>query len=212
MVKKISQIILAAVIVALVWVIYTQINTPISFEKERDARKAAVIERIKDIRSAERAFNKKFQRFTADFDSLINFVLHDSIEGERKIVDEYDSAAMAQLKKAGKKNVEKFTVAVIDTIFSPRKLSEAEVRNLRYIPWTNNKTEYILEAGMLETESKLVIPVVECRAPYIYFLDTVKYRQEVINYVDDETNNFNRYAGVKFGSMQGGNNEAGNWE
>ena len=212
MVKKISQIILAAVIVALVWVIYTQINTPISFEKERDARKAAVIERIKDIRSAERAFNKKFQRFTADFDSLINFVLHDSIEGERKIVDEYDSAAMAQLKKAGKKNVEKFTVAVIDTIFSPRKLSEADVRNLRYIPWTNNKTEYILEAGMLETESKLVIPVVECRAPYIYFLDTVKYRQEVINYVDDETNNFNRYAGVKFGSMQGGNNEAGNWE
>ena len=212
MVKKIFQIILAAVIVLLVWVIYTQINTPISFEKERDARKAAVIERIKDIRSAERAFNKKYQRFTADFDSLINFVLHDSIEGERKIVDEYDSAAMAQLKKAGKKNVEKFTVAVIDTIFSPRKLSEADVRNLRYIPWTNNKTEYILEAGMLETESKLVIPVVECRAPYIYFLDTVKYRQEVISYVDDETNNFNRYAGVKFGSMQGGNNEAGNWE
>ena len=212
MVKKIFQIILAAVIVLLVWVIYTQINTPISFEKERDARKAAVIERIKDIRSAERAFNKKFQRFTADFDSLINFVLHDSIEGERKIVDEYDSAAMAQLKKAGKKNVEKFKVAVIDTIFSPRKLSEADVRNLRYIPWTNNKTEYILEAGMLETESKLVIPVIECRAPYITFLDTVKYRQEVINYVDDETNNFNRYAGVKFGSMQGGNNEAGNWE
>ena len=212
MVKKISQILLAVLIVVLVWVIYKQINTPISFEQERDYRKAVVIERIKDIRSAERAFNKKYQRFTADFDSLINFVLHDSIEGERKIVDEYDSAAMAQLKKAGKKNVEKFTVAVIDTIFSPRKLSEAEVRNLRYIPWTNNKTEYILEAGMLQTESKLVIPVIECRAPYIAFLDTIKYRQEVINYVDDETNNFNRYAGVKFGSMQGGNNEAGNWE
>ena len=212
MVKKIFQILLAVLIVVLVWVIYKQINTPISFEKERDIRKAAVIERIKDIRSAERAFNKKYQRFTADFDSLINFVLHDSIEGERKIVDEYDSAAMAQLKKAGKKNVEKFTVAVIDTIFSPRKLSEADVRNLRFIPWTDNKTEYILEAGMLQTESKLVIPVIECRAPYIAFLDTVKYRQEVINYVDDETNNFNRYAGVKFGSMQGGNNEAGNWE
>ena len=212
MVKKIFKILLAAQIVVLVWVIYKQINTPISFEKERDIRKAAVIERIKDIRSAERAFNKKYQRFTADFDTLINFVLHDSIEGERKIVDEYDSVAMAQLKKAGKKNVEKFTVAVIDTIFSPRKLSEADVRNLRYIPWTDNKTEYILEAGRLETESKLVIPVIECRAPYIAFLDTVKYRQEVINYVDDETNNFNRYAGVKFGSMEGGNNEAGNWE
>ena len=210
--KKIAQIILAALIVALVWVIYVQIDTPITFERDRDARKAKVIERIKDIRAAERAFNKKYQRFTADFDSLINFVLYDSIEGERKIFDDYDSVNLALLKKAGKKNVEKFTVAVIDTIFSPRKLTEEEVRNLRYIPWTNNQTEFILEAGKLETESKLVIPVVECRAPYIAFLDTVKYRQEVINYVDEETNNYNRYAGVKFGSMEGGNNEAGNWE
>jgi len=212
MVKKILQILLAVLIVALVYVMYKQINTPITFEKETKARKAAVIERIKDIRSAERAFKQKHQRFTADFDSLIAFVLTDSIEFERKIVDEYDSVAMAQLKKAGKKNSEKFFVAVVDTIFSPRKLSEQDIRDLRYIPGTGNKTEFILEAGMLETESKLVIPVVECRAPYIAFLDTVNYRQEIINLVDDEVNNFNRYAGVKFGSMEGGNNEAGNWE
>ena len=30
--------------------------------------------------------------------------------------------------------------------------------------------------------------------------------------IDDEQNNFNRYPGVKFGSMDSGNNEAGNWE
>lgn len=212
MVKKISQILLAILIVVLVFVIYKQINTPITFENDTKVRKAAVIERIKDIRAAERAFKLKYQRFTADFDTLIAFVLNDSIIGERKIVDEYDSVAMAMLKKAGKKNSEKFTVAVIDTIFSPRKLSAEDVRNLRYIPGTGNQTEYILEAGKLETESKMVIPVIECRAPYIAFLDTVNFRQEVINLVDDETHNYNRYAGVKFGSMEGGNNEAGNWE
>ncbi|MDE6778702.1 MAG: hypothetical protein K2J51_04445 [Alistipes sp.] len=212
MVKKIFQILLAILIVVLVFVIYKQINTPITFENDTKVRKAAVIERIKDIRAAERAFKLKYQRFTADFDSLIAFVLNDSIIGERKIVDEYDSVAMAMLKKAGKKNSEQFTVAVIDTIFSPRKLSAEDVRNLRYIPGTGNKTEYILEAGKLETESKMIIPVIECRAPYIAFLDTVNYRQEVINLVDDETNNYNRYAGIKFGSLEGGNNEAGNWE
>ena len=52
----------------------------------------------------------------------------------------------------------------------------------------------------------------ECRAPYKAFLDTVAYRQEVINLIDEEQNNFNRYPGVKFGSMDSGNNEAGNWE
>ena len=69
-----------------------------------------------------------------------------------------------------------------------------------------------MEAGLIATESKVVIPVVECRAPYKMFLDTVEFRQEFINLVDDQVNNFNRYPGVKFGSMEAGNNEAGNWE
>ena len=34
---------------------------------------------------------------------------------------------MAQLKKMGKKNVEKFKIAVIDTIFSPKRLSKQDV-------------------------------------------------------------------------------------
>ena len=51
--KKIAQIILAVVIVALVYVIYDQISTPIRFEQEMKAKKAQVIDRIKDIRTAQ---------------------------------------------------------------------------------------------------------------------------------------------------------------
>ena len=211
MMKKIFQIILGVVIVALCYVIYKQISTPISFNKELDARKAQVIDRIKDIRTAERAFKSKYQRFTGTFDSLENFILNDTLELERKIVDEDDSVAMAMLKKSGRKNIEKFKVAIIDTIFSPKKLTAEDVKNLRFIPGTDN-VEYTLAAGIITTESKVVIPVVECRAHYLTFLDTVAYRQEVINQIDDEVNNFNRYPGVKFGSMESGNNEAGNWE
>ena len=171
--KKIAQIILAVAIVALVYVIYDQISTPIKFDDELKAKKAQVIDRIKDIRTAQRAF---------------------------------------KLKKMGKKNVEKFKIAVIDTIFSPKRLSKQDVEQLRYIPGTDDKAQYIMEAGIITTESKVVIPIVECRAPYKMFLDTVAYRQEIINLIDDEMNNFNRYPGVKFGSMEAGNNEAGNWE
>ncbi len=210
--KRIFQIILALVIVALVYVIYDQISTPIRFENELKARKAQVIERIKDIRTAQRAYKSKYQRFTGDFDTLAAFILADTLEMERKIVDEDDSVGMAQLKKAGKKNVEKFKVAVIDTIFSPKVLTKADVEQLRFIPGTDNKAQYIMEAGLIATESKVVIPVVECRAPYKMFLDTVEFRQEFINLVDDQVNNFNRYPGVKFGSMEAANNEAGNWE
>jgi len=204
--KKIAQIILAVAIVALVYVIYDQISTPIKFDDELKAKKAQVIDRIKDIRTAQRAFKSKYQRFTGSFDTLANFILQDTLELERKIVDEDDSVAMAQLKKMGKK------IAVIDTIFSPKRLSKQDVEQLRYIPGTDDKAQYIMEAGIITTESKVVIPIVECRAPYKMFLDTVAYRQEIINLIDDEVNNFNRYPGVKFGSMEAGNNEAGNWE
>ena len=207
-----TEIILALLIVGLVYWIYVQISTPIQFENELKNKKALVIERIKDIRTAERAFKTKYQRFTADFDTLASFILTDTLELERKIVDEDDSVAMAMLKKSGRKNIEKFKVAVIDTIFSPKKLSRQDVAELRFIPGTDNKAQYILEAGIITTESKVVIPIVECRAPYKAFLDTVNYRQEIVNLIDDEVNNFNRYAGVKFGSMEAGNNEAGNWE
>ena len=210
--KKLFQIILAVAIVGLVYVIYVQISTPIRFDKETKAKKAQVIDRIKDIRTAQRAFKSKYQHFTASFDSLSAFVLTDTLELERKIVDEDDSAAMAMLKKSGKKNIEKFKIAVIDTIFAPKKVTRQDVENFRFIPGTGNKAQFIMEAGIITTESKVVIPVVECRAPYKAFLDTVAYRQEVINLIDEEQNNFNRYPGVKFGSMDSGNNEAGNWE
>lgn len=212
MVKKIIQFILAVVIIGLAYVIYVQISTPIKFDKAKKEREKAVIERIKDIRLAERAYKTKYQRFTDNFDSLINFVLNEELELERKIVDEDDSVAMAMLKKSGRKNIEKFTIPVIDTIFAPKVLTPQDVRNLRYVPGTDKQVEYMLQAGTLVTESKVVIPVVECRIPYKMFLDTVKYRQEIINLIDDQLNNFNRYPGIKFGSMEGGNNEAGNWE
>ena len=210
--KRIAQIILGVVILGLVYVIYDQISTPIRFDDEVKVRNAQVIDRIKDIRTAQRSFKSKYQRFTGSFDTLISFVLNDSLELERKIVDEDDSVAMAMLKKSGRKNVQKFKVAVIDTVFAPKKLSRADVENRRYIPGTDNKAQFIMEAGIITTESKVMIPVVECRAPYKMYLDTVEFRQDIINLIDNDVHNLQRYPGIKFGSMETGNNEAGNWE
>ena len=210
MVKKLAQIILAVLIVGLVYVIYQQISTPIKFEQELATRKAKVIESIKDIRTAERAFKKKYDRFTGSFDTLEQFILNDTLVLERKIVDEYDSVALAQLKKAGRKNVEEFKIAVIDTIFSPRKLTPEQVRGLRYIPYSDGK-EFYLEAGTA-IASNITVPIVECRAPYKLFMTEEEFHQQLVNLIDDQENNFNNYAGVKFGSMEGANNEAGNWE
>ena len=208
-----TTILTGIVVLGIIYWAIVVIATPIQFESDLAKRKGAVIERIKDIRLAERQFKSKHQRFTANFDSLINFILTEKMQGERKMIDEDDSAAMAQArKKYGKnfKNVEKVSYSVKDSLF--KHLTVQQVKELRYVPYTDNTVEFILKASMLKTESKVVIPVVECRAPYKVFLDTLKYRQEIVNLIDNEQNNFNKYPGIMFGSMERGNNEAGNWE
>ena len=209
--KKIIQIVLAVVIVALGYYAVDMVYSSIYFQKQTDARKAVVIERIKDIRSAQRSFKQVNQRYTSSFDTLINFVLNDSLVMERKLVDEDDSIAMAALKAKKIQNVEKFSMAVIDTIFSPKKLTEQDVRNFRYIPGTGNQTEFIMAAGNV-TVGNVPVPVMECKAPYKLFLDTIKYRQELINLIDECKNIYNRYPGIKVGDLVQPNNEAGNWE
>lgn len=209
--RKAVQIILGVAIIGLVWWIAALISQPLSFEKQLKERNAVVVEKLKDIRTAERAYKSKYKKFTGDFDTLIYFILNDSLQMERKLVDEDDSVAMARLKRLKKKNVETYYIHVIDTIFNPRKFTAEDVQNLRYIPFTNNQVEFYLEAGEAATGSTMVLPVIECRAPYKAYLDTVEFRQNVINLIDDRVNNFGQYAGLMFGSLEGSNNEAGNW-
>ncbi len=103
--KIILQVVLGAIVVVLAWVLIKQITAPLQFDKEVEVRKAAVIERIKDIRLAEQAYKQKTGRYTGSFDSLIAFVLGDSLTFERKLVDENDSVGMAMLKRSGRENV-----------------------------------------------------------------------------------------------------------
>lgn len=207
--KKIIQIILTLGILALAYLLFEQIMSPLRFQKQMKARETAVIDRIKDIRSAERAFKQVNQHYTADFDSLINFVLTGTMDFEKQIYSQDDSVAMARLKKLGRKNIETFTVNAIDTIFAPKKLTPDAIKQLRYIPYSANK-EFILNATNLITESKVVVPVFECKAPYSYFLAELDH-QELVNLID-ERNATDKYPGIKVGSLETATNDAGNWE
>ena len=149
-------------------IVSPQISTPIHFENELKERKTQAIERIKDVRTAQRAFRAEYQRYAEDFDELERFL---------------------------------YT--------NPTEL-RCDIEQLRYIP--NSDNEFILETGFTKTSSNRTGPFIEVRAPYKLFLDTIKYRQEIINLIDEEVNVFDRYPGIKFGSMEEANNEVGNWE
>ena len=149
-------------------IVSPQISTPIHFENELKERKTQAIERIKDVRTAQRAFRAEYQRYAENFDELERFL---------------------------------YT--------NPTEL-RCDIEQLRYIP--NSDNEFIMETGFTKTSSNRTGPFIEVRAPYKLFLDTIKYRQVIINLIDEEVNVFDRYPGIKFGSMEEANNEVGNWE
>lgn len=213
--KTILQIVLAIIIVAMAYVLYDSIMTPVNFDKATEVRQKAVIERISDIRSAQRSYKQVHGQYTGSFDTLINFVLTGTMEFERQLVSADDSAGLARLKKLRKKNVEKFTVNAIDTVFGDKKLTPAQVEELRYVPYSdlaNNGQlqEFIMGAGQVEV-GNVKVPVFEAKAPYKMFLRDLN-EQLLINLIDEQKNVLYRYPGVKVGDLNQATNDAGNWE
>ncbi|MBR2424096.1 MAG: hypothetical protein IKM41_04250 [Tidjanibacter sp.] len=213
--KTIIQILLAVVVVAMAYLLYDSIMTPVRFDDTKIAREKAVIERISDIRSAQRGYKQVYGKYTGSFDTLINFVLTAEMEFERQLVSSDDSVGLAKLKKARKKNIEKFTVKAIDTVFGAKKLTPAQIEQLRYIPYSAQANggevkEFIMGAGMVEV-GNVKVPVFEARAPYKAFLLDLN-EQLLVNLIDEQKNVLYRYPGIKVGDLYQATNDAGNWE
>lgn len=213
--KTILQIVLAIVVVALAYMLYDSLMTPVRFDDTKVAREKAVIERISDIRSAQRGYKQVYGKYTGSFDTLINFVLTAEMEFERQLVSSDDSVGLAKLKKARKKNIEKFTVKAIDTVFGAKKLTPAQIEQLRYIPYSaqaNNGEvkEFIMGAGEVEV-GNVKVPVFEAKAPYKTFLLDLN-EQLLINLIDEQKNVLYRFPGIKVGDLHQATNDAGNWE
>ncbi|MCL2561197.1 MAG: hypothetical protein FWE10_02585 [Rikenellaceae bacterium] len=196
------QIFLFLAIVGLAWWLIASINKPIQFDREVSRREADVIQNARDIRAAQRAFRSMYGNFTDDFNELIYFILHDSITVIRSVGSLDDSVAVAR----GLVYQEETRVAVIDTIFSPRRLTPQQVHQLPIIPHSENK-RFFLETGFVTTETRIIVPVFELRAPFNFFLHDMD-RQMVDNLIDDQMNTRNLYPGIKVGDLRTATNEA----
>jgi hypothetical protein len=213
--NTIIKIVLAIVMVGAAYYLYDSIMAPVRFDDTRMAREKAVIERVIDIRAAQRGYKQVNGEYTNSFDTLINFVLTAEMQFERQLVSSDDSVGLAQLKKAKKKNVEKFTVKAIDTLFGAKKLTPAQVQELRYIPFSDKgengqKIEFTMGANKVEV-GNVNVPVFEAKAHYKTFLADQNI-QLLVNLIDEQENTLHRFPGIKCGDLNQATNDAGNWE
>lgn len=211
--KTAIQIVLLVAIIVLGYLLWESINKPIRFNKEKDRREAATIQRLKDIRSAQVAFRAEYNRFTGDFDTLINFLKTDSFRVVKAIGSVPDSMieelgrAMAerQALRDGLISRDTIKLSVKDSLFTARYY----IDSLRFVPFTDG---YVFEmaAGVFQTGSKVQVRVFEAKVPYDVLLAGMD-RQLVINYKETREK-ITGYPGLKVGSLEEATNNAGNWE
>ncbi|MCD4833244.1 MAG: hypothetical protein K8R31_05570 [Bacteroidales bacterium] len=207
--KKIIQIALAITIVVLIYFIWESIQTPIRFNKEKDKRQDATELRLIDIRTAQIAYKDEYGKFTASFDTLIDFIKYDSmklVRAEGSISDELLAQGWTEAIAVQEGLIVRDTIriAIKDTLFPANFNADA----LCKVPFTENDLFEMATATLVV--SKLNVNVFEAKVLNNILLHGMD-RQLVIN-LNERMKNQNNFPGVKVGDIVEPNNNAGNWE
>ena len=135
--KKVISIVLSLVIIGLGYYLVKIIKDPIDFMAAKEVRYAAVVQNLKDIRTAQIAYKTVHDKFTNNFDSLIAFVKNDSmsiVKINSKIIDDTT------------------TILIKDTSYQPVLTSifntDYPTDSLCYVPFSKH-TRFELDAGQI---------------------------------------------------------------
>ncbi|MGQ1891528.1 hypothetical protein ACT29H_13900 [Thermophagus sp. OGC60D27] len=208
--KTAIQIILTIAILTLGYLCWESIQKPVRFKAALKTRQEKVIDRLQGIRKAQRAYKSLYGKFTGSFDTLINFVETDSlplVRMEGRLTDSMIAEGMTELKalKLGIIKRDTSFIAVKDSLFGTNFIADS----LRFIPFTKDK-EFEMAATSLETASGVEVPVFEAKVHNDIFLNGLD-RQLIFN-LNEEAEAYEKYPGLKVGSLTEANNSAGNWE
>lgn len=211
--RTVIQIILAVAALILGYLLVESIMGPIRFNKEKVVREEAAIDRLVDIRTAQVAFKDKYQRYSGDFDSLINFVKYDSFSVIKAIGFIPDSLyelygprrAEREALTLGIISRDTIKISVLDSLFD----DAYPIDSLRFVPYTAGE-QFFLGATEIETGSKVTVKVFEANVLNTVLLNGLD-KQLIINY-NDERLKITPFAGLRVGSLTEPTNNAGNWE
>jgi len=172
--RKTIQLILWPVIIILAWLVY---RSPISlkeFQEETNFRKSAVVQDLKDIRTAQIAFKDKYRVYAGDFNSLLSFVKNDSLAVVKAIGETPDSLTESEALTAGIISRDTVFVPAYQSIFNQDYLDTRDKRfpfdldKLPTVPFSEQM--FSIEAGNIE-KGKVVVQVFEVSTTYSTFLN-----------------------------------------
>lgn len=199
--KILTFFVLPVLIIGIGYAIWTSLLQPVNFNKERAAREKVATQRLKDIRTLQVAFKGKYGHFTASIDSLVDYYNNGYITIIRQIGSMDDSLAVAQ-KRVKRDSIR---INVKDTLL---RRSDFNVNDLKTIPFSGGKP--IIMAAVIKPVSGVEVPLFEACMPFNDLLSGMNH-QLIVN-LNAERNDIGKYPGLKVGSIDAPNNNAGNWE
>ena len=200
--KKLTiiNIVLVIVDIFLAYMVYHSISQPVIFDNTKTERELKVVQNLKDIRSSQGLFKENYNRYTASFDTLIEFIRTGELPVVNIIPDPNDTTFTKTI------NDTVGYIKVLDSLFSTRQ--NFNVESLRYIPFSEPQQEFEIQAGYI-TRGGMKVPVFEVKAPYNTYLNGLD-KQRIRN-AAAEREDLNKYPGMKVGSMTEPLTD-GNWE
>ncbi|MFO7998524.1 MAG: hypothetical protein R6U86_06020 [Bacteroidales bacterium] len=170
--KTAIQIGLALIIVVLVYLIYESIMEPVRFNQEVARREAAIIQRLKDIRSVQLAHRSRYQAFNGDLDSLVQFVKNDSLPIIMAIGTVPDTITESEAVRLGLVRRDTMWMPARDSLLIRARYT---VDSLPFIPSSGGK-RFTMEASMIE-RGMVQLPVFEAYTlPEEYLSDLENWR------------------------------------
>lgn len=199
--KILIFVVLPVIVLVLGYLIYKSVQEPVVFERQRKARESVCIERLKDIRTLQVAYKSKYNKFTGDMDSLIDFYNNGQITIIKQVGSMDDSAAVAE-KRVYRDSI---LIPVRDTLL---KRNGFVADSIAYIPFSGGQKMHM--NAIIAKVSGVDVPLFEASAPFDLLLLGLE-RQLIVN-LNADRNLVGRYAGLRVGSIESPNNNAGNWE
>ena len=210
--KVTLKILLVAAVLLLVYMCYRSIMGPIEFDAEKAIRDKAIIARLIDIRKAQIEYKNIHKVHAASFNELEKFLNTEKLPfliKEGVLTDEQLEQGMTEQEAVKKGLIKRDTVWVIakDTLFN----KNYDVANMRYVPAVpGERIEFSMDTATLKSGSGYEIKVF---ASGVLFTDYLRGMDPQLRYnLIDKAEKQGKYPGLRVGSLEEINNNAGNWE
>lgn len=207
--KIVLQIVLAAAIVLLTYMCYESVMAQVRFEDLSESRKDAITTRLIEIRKAQIEYKNRYGTHAGSFDELDRFLNEDKIPfvvKEGVLTDEQLEKGMTE-KEAVKQGLIKRDTSWItakDTIFG----RNYDVAALRFVPGT--QTPFKMDTATLLSGTGYTVKVFECGVLYDDYLGDLD--AQLLYNLKHKAEVYEKYPGLRVGSLTEINNNAGNWE